>query len=300
MMRIESLKYFVVTADCRSMTLSSKVLHISQQCISREIKQLEEELGRPLFWRSKAGVALTEEGQRAYRAAQAILQQFAEFQQIFHEEAARQTLTVGSYIGFKMHIETILNIFQGAHPQMIVDEYYSSTEQLEHELGNGLVDFALRQLETKALETTRQPLYATFVLAEEPVQILVNAIPANAELKRFDLSKMQNYPILFYCDSAQETPLYQRIAQRYCEKLNILYKGNNMEKSWSVFERRNAVAVMTKSLSGMMQTGAPVRLVPIEQEIMISTVLSVRKDLLETTEAGDLIEVFQAFFQQFV
>lgn len=299
-MRIESLKYFVVTADCRSMTLSSKVLHISQQCISREIKQLEEELGRPLFWRSKAGVALTEDGQRAYQAAMALLQQFADFQQIFHEEATKQTLTVGSYVGFKMHIETILNIFQGAYPQLTVDEYYSSTEQMEHELGYGLVDFALRQLETEVLETLQQPLYTTFVLVEEPVQILINAIPANAELRCFDLSKLQNYPILFYCDSVQETPLYQRITERYCKKLNVLYKGNNMEKSWSVFERRNAVAVMTKSLSGMMQSGAPVRLVPVEQEIMISTVLSVRNDLLETSEAQDLIEVFQAFFKQFV
>lgn len=299
-MRIESLKYFVVTADCRSMTLSSKVLHVSQQCISREIKQLEAEMGRPLFWRSKAGVALTEDGELAYQKAQQILQDFADFGQLFQTEVGRK-LTIGAYIGFKQHIDSVNNIFQRTHSQIAIEEYYSSTEQLVHALSSGTVDFALWQLEKEELLTLGpQTVYTPIILLEESVQILLSATPANAELKYFELSKLDQYPIMFYCDSAQETPLYQRIAQRYCDHLNVLYKGNNMEKSWNVFERRNAIAFMTKSLTGMVQNNSAMRLVPIDQKITVCTVLSVRNDLLDSAEIEELIDIFKAFFQQFI
>lgn len=299
-MRIESLKYFVVTADCRSMTLSGEVLHVSQQCISREIKQLEAEMGQQLFWRSKAGVALTEEGERAYQAALQVLQQFADFEQLFRTEEGRR-LTIGAYIGFKQHLGSIINIFQGTHPQITIEEYYSSTEQLVHALSSGTVDFALWQLEKdNLLALEPQTVYTPIVLLEEPVQILFSATPANAELKCFELNKLGQYPIMFYCDSAQETPLYQRIAQRYCDHLNVLYKGNNMEKSWHVFERRNAIALMTKSLTGMLQNSSAMRLIPIDQEIIVCTVLSIRNDLLNTAESGELIDIFKAFFLQFI
>lgn len=299
-MRIESLKYFVVTADCRSMTLSSKVLHVSQQCISREIKQLEAEMGQQLFWRSKAGVALTEEGELAYQAAQQVLQQFADFGQLFREGEGRR-LTIGAYVGFKRHIDSITSIFQGAHPQINIEEYYSSTEQLDDALASGTIDLMLRQLEKEELLTLEeQSLYTPIVLLEEPVQVLLHAVPTNADVKNFKMDRLDQYPIMFYCDSAQETPLYQRIAQRYCSRLNIVYKGNNMEKSLHVFERRNAIAVMTKSLAGMVQEGTAVRLVPIDQEIIVCSVLSVRNDLLELTEIRDLIDIFKAFFLQFI
>ena len=298
--RIESLKYFVVTADCRSMTLSSKVLHVSQQCISKEIKQLEEELGRKVFWRSKAGVALTEDGTVAYNMAVQILQQFAGFAELFREPSLPQTLTIGYYNGFMKHVESIVNIFQSTHPQIVVEEYFASTGHLEQELNGAAVDLVLQQVEKDAMAALEaHPKYELVVLLEEKVQAMFMATPANAQLNGFNLEWLADYPILFYCDSTQEIPLYQRIAQRYCSRLNVLYKGNNIEKSWNVFERKNAVALMTKSLGGMMHSDLPTRLVPLDQEILVCTVLLVKKDLLQSAEIAALIDIFRAFFQQY-
>ena len=128
-MRIESLKYFVVTADCRSMTLSSKVLHVSQQCISREIKQLEAEMGRPLFWRSKAGVALTEDGELAYQKAQQILQDFADFGQLFQTEVGRKPV---SYTHLRHGLD---GYAQGARQNIF---QFCRCGQKRHELGYDL------------------------------------------------------------------------------------------------------------------------------------------------------------------
>ena len=68
------------------------------------------------------------------------------------------------------------------------------------------------------------------------MQILVNDTAVNAHLKHFAMKDFKDRPFLVYCDNSIETPLYQRIAQRY-GPLNICYKGNNMERILDVFER---------------------------------------------------------------
>ena len=299
-MRLESLQYFVVTADCRSMTLSSKVLHVSQQCISKEIKQLENELAVQLFVRSKSGVALTADGAQAYQKASHILQEVGALSQLFSHQPPECTLSLGSYIGYKRHIETILSIFGGLHPEIVVEEYYSSTEQLEHELQSQSIDLALRQLEKDSITDGALPAgYEHIILLEEPAQLLANTTPANASLTSFSLTRLAEYPILFYCDSTQEIPLYQRIAKRYCDQLNVLYKGNNLEKSWNLFKNKNAIVIITKSLSIMTPNILSTHFVPLEEDIPISTILSVKSELLSAPGPSDLADIAQAFFQQF-
>lgn len=297
-MRIESLQYFVVTANCKSMTLSSKVLHVSQQCISKEIKQLEDELGVFLFVRSNSGVALTKSGEKAYQAALQILQQIEDFSDLFTAKTLPQTLTIGSYIGFKRHIEAIATIFQRKHPNILVDEYYYSTEQLEHALNEATLDIVLRQVE-KGMPFLEDTPYKHFILLEEPLQILVNDTTANAHLKCFAMEDFKDYPFLVYCDNSTETPLYQRIAQRY-GPLKICYKGNNIERTLDVFERKNAVFMITKSLNSLPPYDLATKVLPIKQEIAISTVLYVKKDLICLKPVADLKEIFQIFFDQFI
>lgn len=300
-MRIESLQYFVVTADCKSMTLSGTLLHISQQCISREIKQLEQELGAQLFVRSKQGVTLTEDGQKAYHTALLILKQFDGFSKMFQQRSFSQVnLAIGSYSGFKPHLDSILKIYQKKHFDISVYEYNSSTEQLAHALHNGTIDIALRQLEKHFLEeldTSKQ--YQHFILLTEPVQALINATSHNATISCIQMEKIDQFRIEFYCDTTDEIPLYQRIVQRYATDLNILYKGNNTEKAWDLFVQNNSIAIMTKSLAHFVLDALPMRLVPINKDIAICTVLSVKSDLLVQPYVQDLIEVFKVFFAQY-
>ena len=56
------LKYFLRIAEFGSFTKAAAVLHIAQPALSRQIQQLESDLGVPLFIRLDTGVALTEAG----------------------------------------------------------------------------------------------------------------------------------------------------------------------------------------------------------------------------------------------
>lgn len=62
----ELYRIFYVVANYSNITKASEELNISQPAISKSIKNLEEQLGGPLFVRTKKGVVLTEEGKEFY------------------------------------------------------------------------------------------------------------------------------------------------------------------------------------------------------------------------------------------
>ena len=62
MMELRVLRYFLMAAREENMTKAAQLLHVTQPTLSRQIMQLEEELGCKLFRRSNHNIYLTEEG----------------------------------------------------------------------------------------------------------------------------------------------------------------------------------------------------------------------------------------------
>ena len=56
------LKYFLIVAREENITKAASLLHVTQPTLSRQLMQLEEELGVKLFRRSKHSIILTEDG----------------------------------------------------------------------------------------------------------------------------------------------------------------------------------------------------------------------------------------------
>lgn len=72
-MELRHLRYFVAVADEQNVTRASAKLHVSQPAVSRQIRDLEEELGVPLLERSARAVKLTDAGRRFLEEARAVL-----------------------------------------------------------------------------------------------------------------------------------------------------------------------------------------------------------------------------------
>lgn len=66
-MELRVLRYFLAVAEEGNITWAAQLLRISQPTLSRQLKQLEEELGVTLFERGSHTITLTEEGRAAAR-----------------------------------------------------------------------------------------------------------------------------------------------------------------------------------------------------------------------------------------
>ncbi|REE94357.1 regulatory helix-turn-helix LysR family protein [Paenibacillus taihuensis] len=97
-MKTESLEAFLQTVELRSLTKASEVLHISQPALSKQIRNLEDELGTQLFIRSTTGVTLTATGTILFERSKRIMEEFNTLRrEIALQEGTRLQLTIGSW-----------------------------------------------------------------------------------------------------------------------------------------------------------------------------------------------------------
>ena len=73
-MEFRVLQYFLAVAREQSLSGAAEFLHLSQPTLSRQLKELEEELGKQLFIRGNRGITLTEEGLILRKRAEEIVQ----------------------------------------------------------------------------------------------------------------------------------------------------------------------------------------------------------------------------------
>ena len=75
-MDIRVLRYFIAVVETKSVTAAAEALHITQPTLSRQFKELEDELGKKLFERGSRRITLTDAGELFYRRALMILELF--------------------------------------------------------------------------------------------------------------------------------------------------------------------------------------------------------------------------------
>ena len=102
-MHLTSLRYFVTIAEYLNFTKASERLFISQPTLSRQMMDLEAELGCPLFIRVRRGLLLTEEGEILLKEAKKILQLCDELPQKVRPSSPKRS-TESLRVGFQGYL----------------------------------------------------------------------------------------------------------------------------------------------------------------------------------------------------
>ena len=154
-MELRHLRYFVAVAEEQNVTRAAARLHVSQPPLSRQIRDLEEELGVALFEHSAKAIRLTEAGRVFLNEAQAVLRRAEEAVQTAKAVASGQRGEIRAGYAPSLTVEVLpraLRAFQALRPGVGVRLHDLSTEEMLRDLRQGRLHVALLiQLPAKAL-----------------------------------------------------------------------------------------------------------------------------------------------------
>jgi len=153
-MEIRQPKAFMAIADARTFTAAAQRTHYTQAALSMQIKQLEREVGVPLFTRMPRRVVLTEAGEKLMSRAQHILREhdaaLAELAELAGAKHGRLRLGSASGMVSADSLPAILKKLRRAHPHAEVSVTSGTSEELVKKILAGETDVAFISLPVQA------------------------------------------------------------------------------------------------------------------------------------------------------
>lgn len=145
-MDIRILKYFLAVAREENISGAAAHLHVSQPALSKQLMDLEEELGVKLFVRGKRGITLTDEGVFLRKRAGEIVELLTRTEADLRtpEDLIKGNIYIGAgeTRGFGIIAETIKDM-RKEHPGVYFHIFSGDAETVQERLDNGLLDFGL-------------------------------------------------------------------------------------------------------------------------------------------------------------
>lgn len=145
-MDIRVLQYFLAVAREESITKAAETLHMTQPPLSRQLKDLEEELGKQLLIRGNKKVTLTEDGMLLRKRAEELVELMektkAELTSSDENINGEIYIGCGETEGISFLAQAAQNI-QKKHPLIHYHIYSGDAERVMERLDKGLIDFGL-------------------------------------------------------------------------------------------------------------------------------------------------------------
>ncbi len=145
-MELRVLRYFLAVAREGSMTGASRTLHVTQPTLSRQLQDLEDELGRQLFIRGSHSLTLTAEGMLLRKRAEEILEMVHKTESEF--SSMGETIAGDIYIGggeteAMRQIARLTREIRRDYPEVRFHIFSGNAEDVTERLDKGILDFGL-------------------------------------------------------------------------------------------------------------------------------------------------------------
>ena len=142
-MDVRVLRYFLAVAREENITRAAKSLHMTQPSLSKQLMELESELGRQLLIRGKRRITLTQDGILLRKRAEEIVALMDKTEQELRKnrEVLSGKISIGGTPG-KRILETAASL-RKEHPEVVFEFYSSDATDVTERLDQGSLDFAV-------------------------------------------------------------------------------------------------------------------------------------------------------------
>lgn len=145
-MELKTLKYFVMIVREQNISKAAERLFLTQPTLSKQMQELESELGVKLFERGKRKITLTEDGLFLYKKAQEIIDLETITKNSFQNKDKKINGEISIACGETYAMNYLLKIYKKIHeenPLITISLFSGNDEDVREKLNNGLAEFAL-------------------------------------------------------------------------------------------------------------------------------------------------------------
>lgn len=145
-MELRVLRYFLATAREGSILGAARFLHVTQPTLSRQLQDLEEELGQKLLIRSNRNIVLTPEGKLLRRRAEDIMEMVgkteAEFGSMMENVSGDVYVGSGETEAMKL-VARVIRELRDEYPKIRYHIFGGKSEDVEERVDKGILDFGI-------------------------------------------------------------------------------------------------------------------------------------------------------------
>ncbi|MFD2872082.1 LysR family transcriptional regulator [Mucilaginibacter ximonensis] len=284
-MEIRHLQYFKAVAEHLHFRNAAASLFISQPPLSRQIRELEEELGMQLFERNNKRVALTEAGKYFAASVDSIFAQLEESKNIarqIHNAAASGELKIG-YISsvYQPYLAGVLKALRAEFPYIKTNLYERPTIRQIEALEQGQLDVGILRAPVQSENLTVHSLFF------DPFMVVM---PANdkAFRNRDQLSAfIKDKPFIFF--NKEYAPQYHGKLVEICHRMgfkpDITHEVNNVHSILQLVEAGLGVSILPLSLqqqyANLQLTFINLADIPVVTEVVLAYKKSNRSKALK-------------------
>ncbi len=244
-MNMKQALYFKTIAQYGTITAAAKQLYISQPSLSQTLRQIEDEVGTPLFDRSTSPFHLTYAGERYLKAVEAMLdietRLKEEIESIRRDDGGRLRLGISVTRAMQV-LPEVIPIFTKAYPNVTIELTEAASVSLEGLLQKGQIDLALAALEANEANIAYELIEkeSIGILAGKDSQ-LAQLVPSGTPIS---LEMVEKEAFVSLDTSHSSRIIQDRLFRRYNIRPKILLETSSLEVARRVALKSGACMVL--------------------------------------------------------
>ncbi|MGI6108693.1 MAG: LysR family transcriptional regulator [Eubacteriaceae bacterium] len=287
-MELRLLRYFTAVVQEGNITRAADKLCITQPTLSRQLAQLEEELGASLLDRSHKSIELTNDGALLYQQALDILELADKTEREFRNSSEHidGTITIGATESAgSMVLPELIGNFSRLYPRAAYDLYSGYTDDIKEKIDKGIVDIGIL---TEPVEITK---YDYVKLPQEDFWgIMVRSDDPLAERKAVSFSDIIDRPLMMPRRESVRSEIKSWF--RDSSRLNIFATYNVVSNAALLVQKGLATALCLNSIGSFRQSEDLI-FIPFTEMKYVGSVLIWKKNYMyspTTTRFLDMVK----------
>ena len=252
-MELRHLRYFAAVAAHGSFNRAAQNLHLTQPALSRQVKDLEDELGVPLLERGTNAVKLTDAGELFYEDARDLLARADQAIQRVRGQCRTEVLRVGYAPSVTAGImPAALEKFQATTPRVRIELADLSSREMIEQAKTGRLDLVISP---EISATTEVPEFQWSELRRiSPVLVMPETHPL-AKLKKIGPARLRDLPLIGL--ARENFPDYVRYVRTLLKPFGVAPRfialdNDGISTMFAALEAHHAAAILAEGVVSIM------------------------------------------------